>query len=325
MSAEEGELRDVYARVTQVIVEAIERGRATYQMPWHADSGDGLLPVNVQSSAPYRGVNVVALWAIARKCHFESGLWGTYRQWAEVGAQVRRGERGSTVVFWKRRDAGPGEEEENGEKGDSARRLVLARGYTVFNVAQVDGYARAIASGLSPQERDARAEEFLFGLGADIRHGYDRAAYDPQSDQIVMPSFERFRSGVAYLSTLSHEVTHWSGAKQRLARDLQGRFGSTSYAMEELVAELGSAFLSARLEITTEPRTDHAGYVESWLSVLKKDQRAIFTAAAKAQQAVDWLELTHAARQHDRQTRTQGLAIAWGKATEPDSGPEMGP
>jgi antirestriction protein ArdC len=315
--------RDIYARVTQLIVEAIESGKATYQMPWHAATPEGLLPVNVHSKASYSGINLVALWASAQKNHFETGMWGTYRQWAELGGQVRRGEQGSPVVFWKISEK---ELQEPKEREAKTQRVFIAKGYTVFNVSQVTGFTPEPTPKLSPDERVAGAEEFFFGLGADIRHGYGVAAYVPDKDCILMPNYERFRSVEAYYGVIGHELAHWSGAKPRLGRDLSGRFGSASYAMEELVAELSSAFLLAKLEISSEPRTDHAGYVENWLEVLKNDKRAIFTAAAKAQQAVNWLHQTHELVRSERPAHSgqrQEIEVAADPSAEVDLGPEL--
>ena len=138
-------------------------------------------------------------------------------------------------------------------------------------------------------QRIDHAEAFFAALDADIRHGGNRACYVPALDQIRMPPFEAFRDPVAYYATLAHEAMHLTGHPSRCARDLSGRFGDESYAVEELVAELGAAFVCADLALTPEPRPDHAAYVASWLKVLRSDKRAIFTAAAKSQAAADWM------------------------------------
>ena len=166
---------------------------------------------------------------------------------------------------------------------------MFARGYSVFNAAQVDGYAAPAQPVLPEAERIGHAEAFFAAIGADIRHGGNRACYVPALDQIRMPPFEAFRDPVAYYATLAHEATHLTGHPSRCARDLRGRFGDEAYAAEELIAELGAAFLCADLALAPEPRPDHAAYVASWLNVLRDDKRAIFTAAAKAQQAADWM------------------------------------
>jgi len=166
---------------------------------------------------------------------------------------------------------------------------VFARGYSVFNAAQVDGYEAPALPVLPEPERIGHAEAFFAALGADIRHGGNRASYLPGLDQIRMPPFPAFHDAVAYYATLAHEATHMTGHASRCARDLRGRFGEEAYAAEELVAELGAAFLCADLALAPEPRPDHAAYVASWLKVLRDDKRAIFTAAAKAQAAADWM------------------------------------
>ena len=299
-AAEEGRA-DIYQRITDRIAAAIETGASTWQMPWHpgADGAAPRLPVDAATGKPYQGINTVVLWATAQAEGYPSAVWATYRQWAELGAQVRKGEQSSPVVFWKIN--GPDEGEDGGTGGggdggaagedgaDGCRPRVFARGYSVFNAAQVDGYAAPALPMLPEPERIGHAEAFFAALGADIRHGGNRACYVPSLDQVRMQPFPAFRDAVAYYATLAHEATHLTGHASRCNRDLRGRFGEEAYAAEELVAKLGAAFLCADLELTPEPRPDHAAYVASWLKVLRGDKRAIFTAAAKAQQAADWM------------------------------------
>ena len=297
------ERADVYARVTDAIIAAIEAGAARggdWRMPWHRRRDAGAspaLPVNVASRAAYRGVNTLALWAAAEARGYPAGLWGTYRQWGEVGGQVRKGEKATTVVFWRfpaTGDAATGEGDEGGEGEDDPRRGPWARAYAVFNAAQVDGATLPAdtAPRLPEAARIAAAEAFfsrLPGLGLDLRHGGAAAFYAPGTDHVQMPAFADFRTAEGYYATLAHEVTHWTGHPSRLARDLSGRFGSAAYGAEELVAELGAAFTLAALGLATEPRPDHARYVAHWLSLLRSDKRAVFTAASKAQGAAHWL------------------------------------
>ncbi len=292
---------DIYQRITDRIAAAIEAGAGTWQMPWHpgADGTAPRLPVNAATGKSYRGINTVVLWATARAESYPSAVWATYRQWAKLGAQVRRGEQSSPVLFWKIN--GPDEGEDGGSTGgggDGCRPRVFARGYSVFNAAQVDGYEAPALPALPEPERIGHAEAFFAALGADIRHGGNRACYVPSLDQVRMPPFPAFRDAVAYYATLAHEATHLTGHPSRCNRDLRGRFGEEAYAAEELVAELGAAFVCADLALTPEPRPDHAAYVASWLKVLRGDKRAIFTAAAKAQVAADWM--------HARQPATAG-------------------
>ena len=270
---------DIYQRITDRIAAAIEAGAGKWRMPWHpgADGAAPVLPVNAATGKPYRGVNTVVLWAAAQAEGYPSAIWATYRQWAELGAQVRKGERASPVVFWKISDKEEQDDAVEGEE-DGRRSRVFARGYSVFNAAQVDGYAAPALPMLPEAERIGHAEAFFAAIGADIRRGGARACYVPSLDQIRMPPFEAFRDPVAYYATLAHEATHLTGHPSRCNRELRGRFGEEAYAAEELIAELGAAFLCADLALAPEPRPDHAAYVASWLKVLRGDKRAIFTA-----------------------------------------------
>jgi len=286
-SGSKHERDDVYERVTNQIIEAIEQGAGEWRMPWHRLAADTFAPVNIVSKKPYRGVNILSLWASAAEKGYASGFWATYPQWQQLGAQVRKGETSTLVVFWKFDLLE--EEAESDEEEKPERHSILARGYHVFNAEQVDGFTLPPMKTLPQAERIEIAERFFAQLGADIRHGGSRAFYNKAEDYIQLPCFEVFKETAAYYATLGHECTHWSGAPHRLNRDLKGRFGDQSYAAEELVAELGAAFLCADLDLANEPRPDHAAYVQNWLKVLREDKRAVFTAASKAQQAVDWM------------------------------------
>ena len=282
---------DIYRRVTDSIVASIEAGAGAWRMPWHsgADGAAPLLPVNLATGRTYRGVNTVVLWASGQARSYGSAVWGTYRQWQERGAQVRKGEQASPVVFWKAMDragAEAGPEEQEDARG--SRRFV-ARGYSVFNADQVDGFEQPAPVRLPEAQRIERAEMFFDGVGVVVRHGGNRAFYRPVQDCIQMPPFAAFADALSYYAVLAHEVTHWTAHASRCARDLGSRFGDESYAAEELVAELGAAFLCADLGLAVTPRPDHAAYVQSWLKVLRGDIRAIFTAAAKAQAAADYI------------------------------------
>lgn len=274
----------IYETITSQIVAAIEAGAGNYDMPWHRSQHDVASPSNAATGNAYRGINILALWMTAEARGFGSGQWATYRQWQEQGAQVRKGETAATVILWKPLDEGAAKAADGAEPG-----RFVARAYSVFNSGQVDGWTAPIIPQLPEAERIACAEAFMAAVPAELTHGGNSACYIPAADRVQMPAFGQFRSAPAYYATLAHELTHWTGAKARLNRDLSGRFGSDSYAMEELVAELGAAFICGRLGIGGEPRTDHAPYIASWLKVLKGDSRAIFTAAAKAQQAADYL------------------------------------
>ena len=281
--------RDVYARVTSQIINAIEQGTGTWRMPWHTSGRFAFSPINVTSKKPYRGINTVCLWAAAEAKGYERGEWATYQQWLERGAQVRKGEKATTVVFWKFANGSAESDDSDETPKAGGSRLLFTRGYSVFNAAQVDGYAPKVELDRPVIERIEQADAFFKSVGATVRHGGNQAFYSPVSDHVQMPPFQAFRDGVSYYATLAHEHTHWTANAGRCDRQLGKRFGDNAYAAEELIAELGAAFTCAHLGLSTEPREDHAQYIQSWLRVLKADKRAIFTAASKAQQACDWL------------------------------------
>jgi antirestriction protein ArdC len=297
---------DIYTRITQEIVAAIEAGPGRWKLPWHHDGSDVARPMNLVSKKRYRGINVLALWVAAMKSGYGSGVWGTYRQFAEAGGQVRKGERATTVVFWKQFRNGETEDADNGEDAgemNGRRARFMARGYSVFNLAQVDGLDLPKPQALAESERVASAEAFFSHLGILIRTEGDQACYVPSRDEVRMPPFARFRSAASFYATLAHETAHATAHASRLDRRLDSRFGSTAYAAEEAIAELTASYLMADLGFGYRGAADDglqrsAAYIASWLTVLKSDSRAIFTAAAKAQAAADWMQ----ARQPDATT-----------------------
>jgi antirestriction protein ArdC len=283
---------DIYRRITDEIVAAIEAGPGRWRLPWHHDGSAVARPMNLVSKKKYRGINVLALWVAAMKSGHASGVWGTYRQFAEAGGQVRKGERATTVVFWKQFRNGDAEDADDGEDSgetECRRARFMAKGYSVFNSAQVDGLDLPKPPELPETERIAGADAFFANLGITIRTEGDQACYVPGLDEVRMPPFARFRSADAFYATLAHECGHATGAKHRLNRDLGGRFGSARYAADEQVAELTASYVMADLGLAYGARPESAAYLASWLKVLKNDTRAIFTAAAKAQAAADWM------------------------------------
>ena len=280
---------DVYRTVTDSIVASIEAGAGEFVMPWHGNGAAIAKPQNAHTRMEYHGINVLALWAQAHERGYRSGYWGTYRQWQEVGAHVVKGEKGSTIVFFKRI-----EEEPKAGADESAIRL-FARASRVFNADQVEGWT-------PPEERhppgDAEITEavelFVRATKAEVNWIGNMACYHIRSDRIELPDIARFRNTPtssathAYGSTILHELVHWSGAKHRLAR-FEHRLKLEDVAEEELVAEIGAAFLCADLGLANIPRPDHAAYVANWLQVLKNDSRAIFTASRLANQAAMFL------------------------------------
>jgi antirestriction protein ArdC len=279
---------DIYQSVTNKIIEAIEAGAGDLVMPWHR-GGAGGIPVNALTHNEYQGINILNLWLTSQAKHYSSNEWCTFKQWRDKGCKVRKGEKASHIVFFKKMVV---------KKNDEERVIPLIRYSHGFNADQVDDYERPDLEG-DPLDRIDSVEEYVTNIGAEIIVGGVSAYFAPSDDTIHMPDGERFldtESGDRlghYYSALLHELTHWSGAKKRLNRDMGGRFGNESYAMEELVAELGSAFQCAKLGIDSEPRIDHAQYLANWLKVLKNDKKAIFTASAKAQEAVTFLGGDH--------------------------------
>jgi antirestriction protein ArdC len=279
--------RDVYARVTDQIINAIETGVGNWRMPWHTSGRYAFSPINVSSKKPYRGINTVCLWAAAQAKGYERGVWATYQQWQDKGAQVRKGEKATTVVFWK--FANNTESEDGEDSPKSGSRLLFTRGYSVFNAAQVDGYAPRTEPDMPIEQRIESAEQFFTRIEARVVHQGNRAFYSPADDTITLPPFTAFFTPLDYYSTRAHETGHWTSHASRCDRQLGKRFGDNAYSVEELVAELTAAFTLAHLGLSSEPRPDHSQYIASWLGVLKADSRAIFTAASKAQQATDWM------------------------------------
>jgi antirestriction protein ArdC len=283
---------DVYTKVTTKIIADLERGNLTWLQPWQAGHAAGQISKPLRAMGkPYQGINVLMLWASAMEQGFDCPLWLTYKQAAELGGQVRKGEKGSLVVY-----ADTLKRVEANDKGEDVETAIpFMKGYTVFNAQQVDSlpaqyYARKEPQNSQPIERIEQAERFFASTKATLQHGGNRAYYSPSENLVQMPDMQVFRDVEGYYATLCHEMTHWTRHETRLHRDFaHKRFGDAGYAMEELVAEIGAAFLCADLGITPETREDHAAYIKTWLTVLKDDKRAVFTAASHAQKAADYL------------------------------------
>lgn len=286
------EFRDVYSRITDKIIADLEQGVRPWMRPWNAGHAAGRITRPLRHNGiPYNGINVLVLWSAATVKGYECPIWLTFQQARELGGNVRKGERGELVVY-----ANSITRTETDDKGEETERNIpFLKGYTVFNVEQCEGLpahysAKAEPPALSPLQRIEAADRFFAATGADIRHGGSRAFYAEGPDYVQMPPFETFRDAESYAATLAHEVTHWTKHPKRLARDMgRVKWGDEGYAREELVAELGAAFLCADLGVTPEVRDDHAAYIASWLDVLKHDKRFIFTAAGHAQRAADYL------------------------------------
>ncbi|PZO81761.1 MAG: peptidase [Micavibrio aeruginosavorus] len=281
---------DIYQTVTDTIIEAIENGiSGKIEMPWHQINR---IPENAKTGNSYQGINIPLLWVYQIKKNYALPVWGTYKQWAELGAQVKRGEKGAPVVFYKQFEV----ESDNGEEDPQKR--IFARRSIVFNAEQVERFdivAALEAPAPALIENIAAADMLVNETGATIRHEGGQAFYMPSMDYIAMPPREMFRDTADstatenYYSTLFHELTHWTGAKHRLDRLNNDKFGGKDYAFEELVAELGAAMCCASTGVASSPREDHARYINNWLKALKSDKRFIFAAASQAQKAVDFL------------------------------------
>lgn len=289
-SAASANRADVYTRITSEIIAVMEAGAGSWRMPWHHNGSPTTRPTNVQSGKRYRGINVLALWAAADSAGYAEGLWGTYKQWLAAGAQVRKGERATTVVLWKEFKPHNRSNEDDGDGGeDVGRPRLFARAFWVFNRAQVDNYDLPARPVLPEADRIAEADRFFAGLQIPMVSGQHDAHYRIDEDRIYMPEFGSFASPADFAGTLFHEAGHATGAKHRLDRDFGNGFGDRARAMEEAVAELTASYVLADLGIAHHPRSDHAAYIASWIKLLKDDPKAVFTAASKAQQAADWM------------------------------------
>jgi len=280
------EMTDLYTSVTDRIVAALEAGTPPWIRPWSGADADPF-PMNAASRRAYRGVNVLLLNLQAALGGFTNNRWMTYRQAQAAGAQVRKGEHGTPIIFFSPR---PVEREAQIPDDTHAKVVPFMRTFTVFNVAQIDDLPEALAA---PSMREPSwsaidaAEHVLIRSEAEIHHGGCRAFYVPSSDRIQLPMRDAFASADDYYATALHELTHWTGHPSRCARDLKPRQQLDAYAFEELVAEMGAAFLCAHCGIPG--RLEHASYIDHWLSALKSDKRLIFTAASKAQAASDYV------------------------------------
>ena len=276
------------ARITREIIARLEAGTRPWIRPWRGTATTRPLRA---CGIPYRGLNVFWLWMIADFCGFTSPYWMTYRQAALLGGQVRKGEKSTIAIFYKSY-AKEVEAPDTGERTSEARRVLKA--YAVFSADQVDGlperfHPAPVTAPVEPEGREAELDAFFAALPIHLRHQGDEAYYEPVADRITMPSPTLFSGFDQYYATLGHEASHWSGHKSRLDRDLKGRFGSSAYAMEELIAELSSAMLGSELGLPVTHLDHHASYIDHWLTVLRQDDRAILTAAARAEEAASLL------------------------------------
>lgn len=283
--------KDIYSEVSNKIIAAMEKGNIPWLKPWTSHgskAGNILMPHNAMTGKQYNGINLMLLWA--ENTIYPTQQYVTYKQAKELGGNVRRGESGSMIVYWNFYD------KKDAETGE-VKQIPFLKSFTVFNVAQCENLNADKFGGLqeSDQVNLSGALALAHANGAKVVHGGNTACFSPVRDVIAMPNPDQFKNENAYNAVLAHELTHWTGHKSRLDRDMTGRFGNAAYAFEELIAEMGAAFVCANLgyELNT---LQHASYLQSWIKVLKEDNKAIFTACSKAKAACEFL-LSHVSEQ----------------------------
>lgn len=281
-----------YQIVTDRIVAMLEAGTRPWVQDWSGSAGGRPLR---SDGTPYKGMNVLNLWAAAMSRGFQSRTWMTYKTAAGLGGQVRKGAKSESAFY-----AGAVTREVEGGNGETVEKTIpFLKAYCVFNTDEVDGlpaqyYAAPPVIAHDPIASIATADAFMFATGATIHHGGGRAYYRRSTDEIHLPPFASFRTAAGYYGTAFHELAHWTGDAKRLDRTKGKIFGDPTYAFEELIAELSAAYLCADLAISAEPREDHAAYIASWIKAMKDDNRAVFRAAAYAEKAAAYLHGTQA-------------------------------
>ena len=286
--------RDHYAEITAQIIAALEAGTPPWRRPWDAEKAGGpMMPHNAATGARYRGINTLILGMSPLAFMSGDPRWATYKQAAERGWQVRKGSRGTPGFFYKKLEI----EDRDGTGEDGRKIIPVLRSFTLFNGSQIEGIPPYTAPGVeqAPWREPEAAATIARNSRAIIRTGGERAFYSTGTDHVQMPPTFAFRSPAAYASVLLHELGHWTSAKERLDRDLTGRFGSQGYAREELRAELAQVMICAELGIEDCDFTNGAAYIAEWLSKLRDDKKEVFRAASDAQRIADYLLAFHPA------------------------------
>lgn len=279
----------LYQVITDRIIAELEAGRVPWVQPWAAASAPLAMPQNALTGRRYSGVNILILWDTVIRRGFGTQSWLTFRQALSAGGSVRKGERGTTVVYASRFTPGEGQTVEPA-RSDSRVAIPFLKRFTVFNTDQCDGLPETLSEPLPPVPGDTMPpsiDALMKASGAVVRIGGDQAFYSVTHDYVQVPCPDAFRVPVNFARTLAHEMSHWSGAASRLGRDQSGRFGSKAYFVEECVAELSAAFVCASLGIV--PTVRHADYLGAWLDIMREDNRAIVRAASAASKAADVL------------------------------------
>jgi antirestriction protein ArdC len=287
--AKTNKIDSIYENITNTIIESLEtEGKLPWQKGW-IDGGLGI-PQNISSGHEYNGTNILILWIEQMVHGYPTNKWLTYKQAHQLGANIIKGEKGTGILFAKPiKYTNEVKNPKTGKLEDTEFQRMATKAFTVFNIAQVENLPEKITNLLEVQsinedERNEAIESLIKGSKAEIIHGGDMACFSPAGDCIEIPEFKQFRTANNYYATMFHELTHWTGGKSRLDRDMTGYFGSEEYAFEELIAELGSAFLCADTGVKVEMR--HEAYIQSWLKALKNDTKFIVQAATKASKAV---------------------------------------
>jgi antirestriction protein ArdC len=281
----------LYDDITSKIIAELEAGRVPWVQPWGTAAAKAPLamPANAATGRQYSGINVLILWGAVIDHGFPVQSWLTFRQALSLGGNVRKGERGTTVVYADRFI--PDDEKRRAqETGDEAQAIPFLKRFTVFNVAQCEGLPDDLAvapPAPEPGTIEPRVEALIKATGIDFRIGGNRAFYMPAADYVQVPPPQAYFETINWHRTALHELGHATGHESRLGRDFSGSFGSKKYAFEELVAEMNAAFCCASIGII--PTVRHADYIGSWLEVLHEDNRAIVRAASQASKAADWL------------------------------------
>ena len=273
-------MKNIHKEISDKILSAMESGNLPWIKPW-SGKGTGNMPRNAVSKRAYSGANVLLLWLAAENNGYTSGKWLTYKQAQELGGNVRKGEKSTSIVYASTFE----KQNENGDKDV----IPFLKSYAVFAVEQCEGLEALQEKPmiLNTEQRDSDCEAFIQSTGAIVRHGGGRAYYTSKDDYIMLPPFETFNGSNGYYNTALHELVHWSGHETRCNRQFGKRFGDKAYAAEELVAELGAAFMCA--EFGYDAVTQHAAYIQSWIDLIKDDCKAFITAASKASSAVEYL------------------------------------
>lgn len=297
---------NLYEEVTARIVAELEAGRLPWVQPWGTKGSGPCLPHNAATARAYSGINILLLWGAAQERGFAAQGWLTFRQALGAGGAVRKGERGTTIFYADRFVPG-GEKVRAAETGDDAKAVPFLKRFTVFNLEQCEGLAGGMANDPVPLPDCAAvpvAEAVIAASGVTFRIGGSQAYYAPGPDFVQVPPQRAFHEPINYYRTALHELTHATGHAKRLGRSILNAFGSKDYAREELVAEMGSAFLCSALGI--QPTVRHADYLGAWLEVLREDNKAIFRAASQASKAAEWLLARH--READSAAARESLA-----------------